>query len=181
MKLNNKISVTVLIGAFIMLSAFAINNAMNWQIQSGYSIKFSGKDIEGDFEKISGEIAFDANNLPNSKMNVNIDVTSIATGNWLKNRHAKSDKWFNAEKFPIINFTSSNFTKSNNGYLVHGILDMHGVKKLITIPFTFQKNLFNGSFKVNRVDYGVGNLEGMSKKVSNEINITISVPVKNIK
>ncbi|HAD11476.1 MAG TPA: hypothetical protein DCF33_03460 [Saprospirales bacterium] len=51
------------------------------------------------------------------------------------------------------------------------------MKKVVTIPFTFSNNTFVGSFSVNRMDYGIGSMEGMSKKVSNEIKIDLSVPV----
>jgi polyisoprenoid-binding protein YceI len=54
---------------------------------------------------------------------------------------------------------------------------MHGVKKQISIPFTFISNTFKGTFKVNRMDYGIGSMEGMSKKVSDDIVLEISVPV----
>ena len=45
--------------AIILLSAFTIYNAINWQIKDGYNIKFSGTDVEGNFETIKGDIAFD--------------------------------------------------------------------------------------------------------------------------
>ena len=125
-------------------------------------------------------ISFDEKDLASSKFMISIDVSSIATGNGMKNRHAKSDKWFDAKQFPSINFTSSKISKSSQGYLVEGMLDMHGIKKAITIPFTFSNNIFNGSFSVNRMDYGVGSMQGMSKKVSDEIKIAISVPVIKI-
>ena len=95
----------------------------------------------------------------------------------MKNKHARSDKWFDAKQFPTIQFASDNFSKTANGYAVEGTLDLHGVKKKVTIPFTFTNNTFKGSFAVNRLDYGVGTMEGMSKKVSNEIKLDISVPV----
>ena len=177
MKTVKKTGLAVLIGAFVVLSAFTIANAINWQIGNGYSIKFSGADAEGEFEKINGAIIFDAANLADSKMAVNVDVKSISTGNWLKNRHAVSDDWFDADKFSYINFASSNFSKSANGFVVDGTLTMHGVKKQVRIPFTFSNNVFKGVFSVNRIDYGVGTMEGMAKKVSNEIKINISVPV----
>lgn len=167
----------VTIGAIILLSAFTIYNATNWQIKDGFSIRFTGTDVEGNFETIKGKIAFDDNDLATSKFNLNVDVTSIATGNWLKNRHAKSEKWFNADKFPTINLTSTKFTKSNNGYIVDGVLEIHGVKKQVSLPFTFTNNIFKSKFTVNRLDYGVGTMEGMSKKVSNEIKLEISIPV----
>ena len=54
---------------------------------------------------------------------------------------------------------------------------MHGVSKEIAIPFTFLNAVFKGIFSVNRMDYKIGTMEGMSKKVSNEIKLDISIPV----
>ena len=167
----------VLAGAIILLSAFTIYKATNWQIKDGYNIKFIGTDVDGNFETIKGDITFDENDLGTSKFNLDVDVTSIATGNWLKNRHAKSEKWFNADKYPNIKLTSTKFSKSTNGYIVDGILEMHGIKKQVSLPFTFSNSIFKSSFSVNRIDYGVGTLEGMSKKVSNEIKIEVTIPV----
>ena len=172
-----KILFPVAVAATLIFSAFTTFNAVNWQIANGYALKFEGTDAAGGFSKMTGDIAFDENNLETAKMAVTIDVTSISTGNGMKNGHAKSEKWFNAKQFPTITFTSSKFAKIASGYSVDGTLDLHGVKKPITIPFTFSNNTFKGNFSVNRMDYGVGTMEGMSKKVSNEIKLDISVPV----
>ena len=168
---------SIMIGTLILLSAFTIYNATNWQIKDGYKIKFSGNDVEGNFESIKGDISFDENDLATSKFNLNVDVTSIATGNWLKNRHARGEKWFDADKYPMIHLISTKFLKSTNGYTVDGILEMHGIKKQVSLPFTFSNNVFKSTFSVNRIDYGVGTMEGMSKKVSNEIKLEVSIPV----
>jgi polyisoprenoid-binding protein YceI len=176
-----KICFTVLTAATLLLSAFTINKAIDWKIKDGYSIKFSGNDVEGNFEKIKGDISFNENDLSSSKFSLNVEVESIATGNWLKNRHARGDNWFDAEKYPNINFVSTQFTKTDNGYLVVGNLTMHGVQKEITIPFTFLNNVFKSTFSVNRMDYKIGTMEGMSKKVSNQIKLTVSIPVTKFK
>ena len=161
----------------LFATAFGTYKATNWQISKDYAVNFVGTDVEGSFATLGGDIAFDESNLASSKFSVRIDANSINTGNGMKNKHAKSDKWFDAEKFPSISFTASKFSKTASGFEAEGILDLHGVKKTMTIPFTFSNNVFKGSFSVNRLDYGVGNMEGMSKKVSNEIKLDISVPV----
>ena len=161
----------------ILLSAFTISSATNWQIADGYTVHFAGKHAEGVFNKMTGDISFDENDLAASNFSINIDVTSITTGNGMKNRHAKSDKWFDAEKYPTINFTSDKISKTAQGYSADGTLEIHGIKKAITVPFTFLNNTFKSSFSVNRLDYGVGTMEGMEKKVSNEIKLDLSVPV----
>lgn len=166
------------IGALITLCSFTTYYAQNWAIKKDFSIKFEGTKVKGEFENLSGSITFDPKNLAASKMAVNVTVESIATGNFLKNSHAKGEKWFHADKFPLISITSTGFTESSTGnYLMKANLDMHGVKKEVNIPFTFTNNVFKGSFSVNRMDYGVGNMEGMSKSVGNAININLSVPV----
>lgn len=172
-----KLSLAVLVAATLVFSAFTTLQSIDWNISNDYKINFKGTDAEGIFKTFKGDISFNENDLASSKFSVNVDVNSINTGNGMKNKHAKSDKWFDAKKYPSITFNSSKFSKSTNGYLVEGTLEMHGVKKEIKIPFTFINNTFKGNFSVNRMDYGVGTMEGMSKKVSNEINIDITVPV----
>ena len=51
---------------------------------------------------------------------------------------------------------------------------MHGVKKEISIPFTFAKNVFNATFSVNRNDFKIGKADA---DVANAIKIEAAVPV----
>jgi polyisoprenoid-binding protein YceI len=55
---------------------------------------------------------------------------------------------------------------------------MHGIKKPLSIPFTFAKaasgGTFTGKFDVNRSDFGVGTPGG---KVDDIIKLEVNVPV----
>ncbi|MDG1517687.1 MAG: YceI family protein, partial [Flavobacteriales bacterium] len=82
--------------------------------------------------------------------------------------------WFDAEKYPNIEFKSSNFSKTETGYSVTGTMKMHGVDKEMTLPFTFSNNVFKSTFSVNRIDFKIG--ESM-KKVSDDIKLEVSLPV----
>lgn len=172
-----KVNFLGMVAAIIFLSAFTFSNSMTWKIAEGHSIKFSSKDPSGVFTKLTGDIEFDEENLSASKFDVQIDVSSINTGNGMKNRHAKGEKWFDAEQFPTINFTSEKFSESATGYEVTGTLEMHGIQKEFTMPFTFQDNVFESSFTVNRTDFNIGSTKGMAKKVPVEIKLDIAVPV----
>lgn len=160
----------------VLLSAFSIA-PIQWKISNGYSIKFSAEHVSGEFEKISGNIFFNENDLSNSSFNIQIDVQSIATGNFLKNSFAKGKKWFDSDRYPKITFISNKISKSNNGYVAYGNLTMKNTTKSIEIPLTFENNVFYGNFSVNRMDYNVGSMEGMSKKVGNKISLQIAIPV----
>lgn len=172
-----KSSFAILSGAILLLSAFSVIHAVDWQLSDNYAIRFSGEEVEGVFEQMKGEISFDANDLHASKFAFTVDVNSIKTGNGTKTRHAKSDKWLDAAKYPVITFTSKAFSKTAQGYVVDGTLDMHGTQKQVSIPFTFKDHTFHSQFSVNRADYGVGSLKGLSKQVSNEIRIEVDIPV----
>jgi polyisoprenoid-binding protein YceI len=162
--------------ALMALSAFTAIKSQNWKISESYSIKFDGGDPSGEFKGLKGVVNFDPANLASSKFDASIDVASINTGNGMKNTHAKSEKWFDAEKYHVIKFTSTSITKTATGYAAAGILDMHGVQKPVTIPFTFENNEFKGSFEVNRMDYNVNTAEpnhgGAKFKVDIDVPVT---------
>ncbi len=161
--------------ALILACAFTFIQSQEWKIAEGYSVKFDGGDPSGEFTGMKGTIKFDEKNLGASKFAVTIDVASINTGNGMKNTHAKSANWFDAEKYPTIAFTSSAITKAGAGYEAKGTLEIKGVKKEITLPFTFANNTFSGNLDVNRVDFGLD--DGKHPKMVPTIKVSITVPV----
>jgi polyisoprenoid-binding protein YceI len=160
-------------------SAFTFIAAQPWTIADDYNIAFSSDDAAGIFTDFKGSIAFDEQNPATAKFDVTITTSSINTGNGLQNKHAKSDEWFDAAKYPAIHFSSQKITKTATGYQVTGDLDLHGVKKSTTIPFTFKSTatggIFAGTFTVNRNDFNLGKPGG---DVAEQIKINVYVPVK---
>jgi polyisoprenoid-binding protein YceI len=159
----------------VTLSAFTAFNSQEWKIADTASIKFDGGDPSGQFSGMKGTVNFDPADLPGSKFDATIDVASINTGNGMKNTHAKSEKWFDADKYPTIQFTSSAITKSATGYEAKGMLNMHGVQKEIVVPFTFEENVFKGNIEVNRLDYNINTAE--PNHGASTFKVEISVPV----
>ncbi len=168
------VAVTV---SVLLLSAFTVNNSINWKITDGYSVKFAGTDAEGIFSKLKGDIQFNSDNPASSSFSFTLDVNSINTGNGMKNKHALSDKWFDAETYPNITFKSKSVSQNDANYMVTGTMNIHGTSKEMTIPFSFDGKAFYSKFSVNRMDFGVGTMKGMSKKVSNEIKLDVTIPV----
>jgi len=56
-----------------------------------------------------------------------------------------------------------------------GTLNMHGVQKEITLPFTFDKDIFTGSISVNRMDYNINTAE--PNHGAQIMKVDIQVPV----
>ncbi len=159
----------------LLASAFTLLQSLDWKIGDNYSVKFDGGDPSGVFTGLKGTIQFDANNLTASKFDCTVDVGSINTGNGMKNTHAKSDKWLDATKYPLIRFASKTIKKTPAGYEATGTLDFHGVQKEITLPFTFTDNVFAGTFEVNRMDYGINTAE--PNHGAQVLKVSLNVPV----
>jgi polyisoprenoid-binding protein YceI len=159
----------------IILSAFTFYQSLDWKISDNYSVKFDGGDPAGEFTGLKGTIKFDPDNLAVSAFDCTVNVESINTGNGMKNTHAKSDKWLDAAKYPVIRFASKSIRKTDSGFEAVGTLDFHGVQKEITIPFSFVNNIFSGTFEVNRLDYNVNNAE--PNHGASVLKVTLNVPV----
>ena len=167
--------------AIFALTAFTFDYATSWNISDDYSIKFSGRGANGTFTGLQGTIHFAEDDLAAANMNVSVDVNSIDTGNKTKDKHARGESWFYAEKYPRIQFKSNKFTPTDAGYTVQGDLTMRGVTKSVTIPFDFKRTNnggeFTGEVTINREDFGI---EGpfFSFTVSDEFLVELKVPVQ---
>jgi polyisoprenoid-binding protein YceI len=161
-----------------LVLVFAFTLPQNWVIGDKYNITFSTSGASGIFKKFNGNIIFDEQNTTASKFDVTIDVNSINTGNGMQNKDAKEADWFDAAKYPVIKYTSKKIVKTGNSYQVTGDLQMHGITKELTIPFTFKRagngGTFDGVFNVNRNDFKIGKPDA---EVGVNIKLTVSVPV----
>lgn len=163
----------------LLAAALLTSAAGDWAIAPGYSVKWSTTGEEaGIFKGLKGSIHFDEGNLATAAINVSIDVSSINTGNGLMNTHAKSAEWLDAAKFPQITYVAGKVVKTAAGYEANGSLTMHGVTKPLTMPFTFQHTaaggLFHATFKVSRLDYGVGKAGDLDEKIAVELSVPVT-------
>ncbi len=165
-------------GILLMSSAYMSVTSKEWKISDNHSIKFISKDPTGIFKDFKGTIKFDEKDLPGSKFDVSIDVSSISTGNGMMNKKAQTEEWFNTEKFPQIKFISNKIEKSANGYTVFGDLKIKGTSKPTKINVLVvnagDKARFSGTFNVDRIAFKVGR---KSETVPDVMKIEFDIPV----
>jgi polyisoprenoid-binding protein YceI len=172
-----KLFIPLFAAVLLLSSAVYVATVQEYKIKEGYSIEFKSKDPSGDFN-VKGSISFDENDLENSKFNLLFPVSSIKTGNAMKDKKAQTSEWFNAAKYPNVEFVSTKIEKNGNDFMVFGKLSMKGVTKDKKVPLNLSKSggnlVFTGSFSLNRMDYKVGKT---SDAVPNIMNINYSIPV----
>lgn len=128
--------------------------------------------VEGTFTGMNGTIHFNQEELTGSNFNVCIDAATVNTGSKKRDDHLRTADFFDVEKYPTICFTSKSIEKTAKGFITKGELTMHGITKMVEIPFTYSEKTFTGELKVNRLEYKVGE-ETNTFMVGDEIELVI--------
>jgi polyisoprenoid-binding protein YceI len=145
--------------------------------------------VEGRFGEVAGTIQFDDKDLTKSSVDAIIKTASITTDNENRDKHLKSDAFFDVEKFPAITFKSKRIEKRGNNYVAIGDLTIKDVTKEVELPFelntlkTSRGTVIGATteLKINRQDYHVkwnNPIEGGGVVVSDEVKIEISIEAK---
>jgi len=123
-------------------------------------------DVEGRFKKFNGTIKTAKPDFVDATVAFNVDVTSVYTDNDGRDKHLKSDDFFNAEQYPAMTFKSTSFKKiSGNKYELKGNLTIRNVTKPVKFDVTYggttkdpwgnTKSGFKAKTTINRFDYGL--------------------------
>lgn len=93
----------------------------------------------GRFNKVSGDMNFDAKEPAKSTLNVSIDPTSVDVNHPKLNEEISTqDVNLDSAKYPAITFVSKSVTKlSDTQGTVLGDLTLHGVTKPVTLNVSF--------------------------------------------
>lgn len=141
-----------------------------------FTIKNFAINTNGQLKGLKGEIVFDKAKPASSSFDVTADVSSIDTDNKKRDNHLRAEDFFNAARYPTIRIWGKPVPVKDNSYILKGNLTIKDITKPIEIPFTVvpQSNgyLFEGAFRINRLDYKVG---GESATMADELNITLQV------
>ncbi len=160
----------LLVLALIVASTAA--RAQGWGIDAVHSnVKFTVdhmvvSEVDGSFKIFDGKLNFTKPDMSDATIEFSIDANSINTDNEMRDKHLKSDDFFNAEKFPKITFKSKSMTKvGDKNYKLTGFLTIREVTKEVTFNLSYggeAKNLygktirgFKADLTIDRFDYNL--------------------------
>jgi polyisoprenoid-binding protein YceI len=160
-----------------------------------FSIRHFFTPVVGKFTNYTMDLNFDPNNLSGSNVSFEIDVTSVNTNNDSRDGHLRTADFFETEKYPKASFKSTSLRKNgDNAFVMSGDLTIKNVTKKVEVPFTLlgvqdhpsRANTevagFEGSFKMNRLDFGVGTGDWVSTAVvGNELTVNLFLSVNRQK
>jgi len=133
----------------------------------------------GRFNKVSGQFTLNSQNPSASLFQVSIDPASIDTNNKNRDSHLRETDFFDAGEFKKIEFKSQSVKKLDDQALqADGVLDLHGVAKLITVrielmgsasdPRRGRRTGIEATFTLKRSEFG---MTFMPEMVGDDIRI----------
>jgi len=127
---------------------------------------FGLTEIDGRFNEFTGVIDWNAKAPNVTTVEFTSQAKSIDTAVAKRDEHLRTADFFDVERYPTLSFKSTKVTHlGEDRYQVDGDLTIHGVTKPITTTARIkgpkdvsgsQKIGFRTTFKINRLDYGVG-------------------------
>ncbi len=114
------------------------------------------KGTEGTFEGMKGELSFMPTAPEQAFFRVCIDASSVNTGSKTRDKHLRKEDFFHVEEYPDICFESTAVSSTQEGFKAKGKLQMHGIEKVMELPFTYKENTFHAYLDIDRFDFNIG-------------------------
>ena len=179
------------LSTLLLLAISVVSFGQTWKNDKTHSkIGFSVthlmvSDVQGSFKTFDVTVTATKDDLSDAVFEVTADIGSIDTDVEGRDKDLKSDKYFDAAKYPKLTFKSTSFKKvGENKYTMVGDLTIKDVTKSVTLdvtmkgpaPHPFNKKPMAGLKvigTIKRTDFGVG-ASTPSMVVSDEVIIDVN-------
>jgi polyisoprenoid-binding protein YceI len=124
-------------------------------------------NVRGGFRNIKGEVVYDPENPANSRIEAEIDASTIDTREPQRDAHLRSADFLDVEKFPAITFRSTRVEPDGEGeWKVAGNLTIHGATRPVVLsvdglapegrdPWGNVRTGASATTKIKRSDFGL--------------------------
>jgi polyisoprenoid-binding protein YceI len=158
--------------SLLILSAITLSAQTNWSVDKSHSkVGFSVThlvitDVDGFFKEYNANVTTKGDDFSTANIDFTVNTSSIFTDNDGRDKHLRSDDFFNAEKYPQMVFKGKSMKKvSDNKYKLVGDLTIRDVTKQVELdvkyngmvkdPWGNTKAGFKVSGEINRFDYNL--------------------------
>jgi polyisoprenoid-binding protein YceI len=155
-----------------------VHSAVIFRIKHG-NVSYS----YGRFNGPQGTFVFDDHEPANCSFDIKVRTKDVDTNNVERDKHLRSDVFFDVKQFPYITFKSTQVAKAGEDtYNVAGDMTFHGVTKPITVevqrtgagpdPWGAYRSGFETVFTIKRSDFG---MDAMLDSLGDEVRLIVSI------
>ncbi len=149
-------------------------------------------EVNGSFTDFDAKVVSKSDDFNGAEVTFTAKTVSVNTGNENRDKHLKSDDFFNAEQFPEIKF-KGNIVKTGGKYQLKGDFTMRDVTKPVVFDISYGGQIDTGrgvkagfkfTGKVNRLEYGLkwsNKLATGELAVADEVEVVVKVELNKAK
>jgi polyisoprenoid-binding protein YceI len=169
----------------VATGTWVIDPAHSWV---GFSVRHLMSRVRGRFTDFSGDVVV-GTTLDTSSVSVAIELSSVDTGNEMRDNHLRTKDFFDVEQTPKMTFASTGVRSTGDKWVLTGDLTIRDITKAVEIEVEFlgvdptglqgeQRIGFEGATSISRSDFGVSfgvAAEGAKVFVGDKVDIHLEI------
>jgi polyisoprenoid-binding protein YceI len=167
----------ILLSLLIASSCITLH-AQNYRLKSAevrFEIKNAGFTVKGKFDSLpSIKLTMPGGSPAKMALSGTVSAASINTGIGIRDKHLRKPDYFDTEKYPVISLQSTGIQNNGKELLGNFNLQIKQITKAVKMVITMAENgnvvEMNGSFTINRKDFGVG---GNSMTLADNVDVFV--------
>lgn len=167
-------------GLLILLLTFTVSSVFSQTYDlntDNAKVKFEYVDeaVKGTVGGIKAQIKLDLKDtLSTASIAGSADVTTLSTGNKMRDKHLQSAEFFDAANYPEMKFTCDEIVQKNDKYYAKGTLQIKDVKKTVRFAIKTSDDWISFYTTIYSADYGV---QVKKEREKSKVKIQVSVPI----
>jgi polyisoprenoid-binding protein YceI len=154
----------------------------------GFAVRHLMSRVRGTFSEVSGQIVTGPDRADSTATAV-IGLSSVSTGNEMRDGHLRSADFFDAEHHPVMSFTSTALRPAGEAWVLSGDLTIREVTRPVELDAEFlgsdpdglqgeRRIGFSASGSIRRRDFGISfglAADGTKIVVGDRVDITLDI------
>ena len=141
---------------------------------AGVDFKFVEDNTRGTMSGVRASIVLDWEDVLSSTISGSVEVKTLDTGNKMRDKHLKSDDFFDVENYPTMKFTSDEVYKKGELYFAKGTLTIKDTEKDVDFRIENADSNLYFTTSIYSSDFGVS---VKKKREKNLVEVTVTIPL----
>ncbi|MDO4725140.1 MAG: YceI family protein [Comamonadaceae bacterium] len=177
---------TVALGCSLAPAAWAQQSLLAQHSRIAFTFEQLGVPVTGHFKAFEGDIALKLDDLPASRLRLDVDTASATLGDAQTDEELRKPAWFNTAAFPKASFVLSQLQSTGqNEYQANGTLTIKNVSHPVQVPVRLEAanghSVARGNFTIERLPYQVGSGEWSDTSlVANPVRVQFQLAIQGL-
>lgn len=157
-----------------LLSLFGASQIDIQTKDASVSFNYVKEKTEGTLSGVEAIIRINSSDVMSSTIKGSVRVETLSTGNKMRDKHLKSEDYFDAEKFPLMKFESTVIRKDGSQYKAEGKLTIKDITRDVTFHVMENDGVLQLNTSIFASDFDVAIRKPKEKST---VEVTVSVPL----